>query len=184
MKITYPHTIENCIGEKLVFQQRQQEPDGDRLLVENYVRPGSGPVMHTHHLQDESLTVVEGTIGYQVQGEEEKFAGPGETVFFKRGVAHRFWNAGSDTLHCKGWVKPANTIEYFLTALYEAQNKTGSANPEAFDAAFLLTRYHKEYELNELPLFVKKAVIPATYLLGQFIGKYKKFEDAPKPVLS
>src|SRR5215203_4485290 len=96
MKITYPHTIQNCLGEKLIFRALQPEPDGDRLLVENFVTPGNGPVMHTHFLQDECLTVLEGTIGYQVQGEEEKFAGPGEMVLFRRGAAHRFWNAGTD----------------------------------------------------------------------------------------
>jgi quercetin dioxygenase-like cupin family protein len=183
MNITYPHTIQNCLGEKLIFKALQPEPDGDRLLVENFVTPGNGPVMHTHYLQDECLTVLEGTIGYQVQGEEEQFAGPGETVLFERGTPHRFWNAGTNTLHCTGWVKPANTLVFFLTAIYDAQNKSGKAQPEPFDAAYLLTRYHKEYAMNELPAFVKKAVIPATYLLGQFMGKYKKFEDAPKPVI-
>ena len=64
MKIVYPHTIENCIGEKLIFKELQKEPDGDRLIVENYVTPNHGPLMHTHWLQDESLTVVNGKIGY------------------------------------------------------------------------------------------------------------------------
>jgi quercetin dioxygenase-like cupin family protein len=93
MKIIYPHVIENCIGEKLIFKELQKESDGDRLIVENYVTPTNGPLMHTHWLQDESLTVVNGKIGYQVQGQPEQFAGEGETVFFKRGVPHRFWNA-------------------------------------------------------------------------------------------
>ena len=61
MKINYPHTIENCLGEKIIFKQVVPEPDGDRLLVENYVTPGNGPIMHTHHLQDESLTVIKVT---------------------------------------------------------------------------------------------------------------------------
>jgi len=66
MKTTYPVIIENCVGEKLVFKELLKEPDGDRLLVENFVAPGCGPVMHTHFQQDESLTVVKGKIGYQV----------------------------------------------------------------------------------------------------------------------
>ena len=35
MKITYPHVIENCIGEKIIFKELIKEPDGDRLLGEN-----------------------------------------------------------------------------------------------------------------------------------------------------
>ena len=35
MKITYPHIIENCLGEKLIFHELHKEPDGDRLIGEN-----------------------------------------------------------------------------------------------------------------------------------------------------
>jgi len=120
MKYRFPHTIENCLGEKVIFLSVQQEPDGEKVLVENFVSAGSGPVMHTHWLQDEQLTVLEGRIGYQVEGQPEQFATAGETVFFKRGTPHRFWNHGHETLHCKGWIKPANSIVFFLSAIYAA----------------------------------------------------------------
>jgi quercetin dioxygenase-like cupin family protein len=182
MNITYPHIIENCLGEKLVFESLQQEPGGDRLVGENFVSPGNGPVMHTHWLQDESLTVVKGKIGYQVKGQPEQFAGEGETIFFERGVAHRFWNAGEDVLHCRAWVKPANTFVFFITSIFAAQNKSGKAQPEMFDAAYLLTRYRSEYDMNEIPAFVKKLIIPLTYFTGKILGKYKHFKNAPEPV--
>ncbi len=38
---TYPHTIENGAGERLTFVRRVQDPTGDRLEVENLVKPGS-----------------------------------------------------------------------------------------------------------------------------------------------
>lgn len=60
MKIQYPHTIENGHGEKLVIQSIEHEPDGDLVLGENWVQPGSGPPMHVHFLQDEGFTVVSG----------------------------------------------------------------------------------------------------------------------------
>ena len=183
MNYSLPHVIENCIGEKLIFKELQQEADGDKLIVENYVVPGGGPLMHTHWLQDEALTVVQGRLGYQVQGEPKKYAGEGETVLFKRGVPHRFWNDGTETLHCKGWLKPANTIVFFLTAIYNAQNKSRKAQPETFDAAYLMTRYASEYDLPGVPGIVKKLIIPATYRLGKLLGKYEHFENAPEPVL-
>lgn len=182
MNISYPHIIENCIGEKLIFTAVEKEPDGDRLLVENYVAPGSGPAMHTHWLQDESLTVLEGRLGYQFLGEPEKYAQEGETVIFQRGVPHRFWNDGKEVLHCKGWLKPANTIAFFLTSLFAAQNKSGNARPEQFDGAYLMTRYATEYDLPEIPAIVKKTIIPFTYRVGKLLGKYKHFENAPEPI--
>lgn len=182
MKTAYPHTISNCTGEKLTFLSVQKEPDGDRVLVENFVAPGSGPTLHTHWLQDEELTVVEGRIGYQVQGGPEQFAGEGETVLFTRGTPHRFWNAGERPLHCKGWIKPANSVVYFLSALFAAQNKSGKAQPETFDGAFLMKRYASEFDIPGIPAFVKKTVIPTTYYLGKLLGKYKHFADAPPAV--
>ncbi|HEY1023323.1 MAG TPA: cupin domain-containing protein [Flavisolibacter sp.] len=182
MSYQLPHTIQNCIGETLIFKELLPEPDGDRLLVENFVTPRSGPPMHTHFLQDECLTVVKGRIGYQCKGEEPQYAGIGETVLFKRGVPHRFWNAGEEVLHCTGWVKPANTLVFFLSSVYAAQNKAGSDRPETFDGAYLLKRYASEYDMAEVPRFVKKVIIPLTYHLGKLLGKYNHFKDAPAPM--
>jgi len=182
MDITYPHIIENCIGEKLIFLRVENEPGGDKIIVENYVSPGTGPVMHTHWLQDEALTVKEGRLGYQVLGQPKQYANKGETVIFKKGTPHRFWNDGEDVLHCDGWLKPANTIVFYLSSIYAAQNKSGKAQPERFDAAYLIKRYSAEYDIAEIPGFVKKTIIPITYYIGKLFGKYKHFKNAPEPV--
>jgi quercetin dioxygenase-like cupin family protein len=182
MKISYPHVIENCISEKIVFKELRKEPDGNRLVGDSYAIPGTGPMMHTHWLQDESFTVVKGKIAYQVLGQPVLFAHEGETVFLKRGVPHRFWNAGQEILHCKCWIKPANTFAYFISAIFAAQNKSGKGQPEKFDAAYLMTRYSAEYDISGIPVFVKKVVMPTTYYLGKILGKYKHFKDAPAPL--
>ncbi|MFC5409408.1 cupin domain-containing protein [Larkinella bovis] len=182
MNIHYPHTIQNTHGETLTFLAVEKGPLGDKVLVESQVTPGSGPPMHTHLRQEEELTVVSGKMAYQILGQEPQYAFPGERVLFKRGVAHKFWNAGDEMLICKGWVAPANSIVYYLSAIYAAQNKSGKQQPEAFDGAYLMTRYATEYEMPELPFLVKKAIIPLTYFIGRLLGKYKHFTDAPAPL--
>ncbi|MEP7318414.1 MAG: cupin domain-containing protein [Panacibacter sp.] len=182
MNITYPHTIENCIGEKLIFREVRKENGDDVVLVENFVVPGSGPVMHTHLLQDEGLTVIKGRMAYQVKDQPVQYAAAGESVVFKRGVPHRFWNDGEEILNCTGWLKPANTIVFYLSSIYAAQNKSGNAQPERFDGAYLIKRYASEYDLPEIPVFVKKIIIPVTYYIGLLSGKYKHFKNAPAPV--
>lgn len=182
MNYSFPHVIENSIGEKLVFLSKEPGPEGDLLLVENFVQPGIGPIMHTHWLQDECLTVVKGRIGYQIKGQPEQFAGAGETVLFTRGTAHRFWNAGDDILHCKGYISPANNIVFFLSSIFAAQNKSGKAQPELFDVAYLATRYASEFDMTDIPLFVKKIILPLTCFIGQLLGKYKHFKNAPEPM--
>ena len=182
MDYQFPHTIQNPGGEKIIFIRLLKEPGGDKLVVENFVKPAGGPPMHTHFLQDEVLTVVRGSIGYQIKGKAAQVAKTGETVVFPRGVAHRFWNAGNGELHCTGYVKPANTLVFFLSSVYAAQNKSGSERPEAFDAAYLLTRYSSEYEMNDIPWPVRKLIMPVIYFIGKLFGKYKHFKDAPTPI--
>ncbi len=174
MNYKFPHTIENWFGEKIIF--KSVDPVTDRIDIESFCQPGVGPVMHTHFKQDECITVISGRIGYQVMGEEKKFAGPGETVLFERGVTHKFWAEGEVVLHCKGWVQPANTFIFFLSAVFAAQNKSRSHRPETFDGAYLLTRYASEYDLAEIPGFVKKLVLPLQVSVGKLLGKYQHFK--------
>ncbi|RYZ22236.1 MAG: cupin domain-containing protein [Chitinophagaceae bacterium] len=178
MNYTFPHILENGQGERIVFQGI----DGERLYGETFCQPGAGPIMHCHLKQDEGLTVVSGRIGYQVLGEEPKFAGPGESVVFERGVAHRFWADGDQPLHCKAWIEPVNTFLFFLTSIFAAQKKSGTGRPELFDAAYLTTRYASEYRLEGIPPFVRKVMIPVTYRVGKVLGKYKHFKNAPEPI--
>jgi quercetin dioxygenase-like cupin family protein len=112
----YPRTIDNGAGELLTFLGVHTSPDGREVLeVENQVQPGAGPPMHAHHLQEESLTVEEGCIGYRLAGGPDCFAGPGDTVTFAPGQMHRFWNAGDGVLRCSGRVSPPDNMEYVLT---------------------------------------------------------------------
>lgn len=180
---TYPHTIENKYGEKLCFLRVIHEPEGDRVDVENQVQPGCGPVMHVHWKQDENLTVISGKLATQVKGQEPVYHQPGDTVTFKRGEWHRFWNAGEEELHCKGWIRPANNIVYFLSELYKAMDKGKEHRPEPVAAAFLMTRYKSEFDVDGIPSFVKKVIIPVQYFIGKVTGKHRRFRDAPAPVI-
>jgi quercetin dioxygenase-like cupin family protein len=182
MNYQFPHTIKNPIGETLIFKEVVQEPDGDKVLVENYVTPKSGPPMHTHFLQDEALTVVKGRIGYQVQGGQLQYAGEGETIIFKRGTPHRFWNAGKDDLRCTGHIEPADNVEYFLTEMFESAKRNGGGRPDLFDVAFLTTRYRSEYAMVEIPALVQRLMFPLLIAVGRLRGRYRKYADAPEPV--
>jgi quercetin dioxygenase-like cupin family protein len=179
---TYPHTIDNGIGERLTFLRRVTTPAGETLEVENSVAPGMGPPMHVHYFQEEALTVMQGRIGYQTRGREPQFAGVGETVVFRPGDAHRFWNAGEEELRCSGYVRPPDNIEYFLRAVFEAQKRGGGHRPDPFDAAYLAWRYRSEFGMEAVPVFIRSVVFPIQVFVGHLLGKYRKFADAPEPV--
>ncbi len=178
MQYQFPHTIQNKHGEKLTFLRME----GQRVIVENFVQPNAGPPMHVHFFQDECLTVVKGKIGYQIQGQAPQFAGPGDSVLFKRGVPHRFWNASDDVLHCEGWVDPVENFIFFLTNIYVAIDQGKGNQPEIFDSSYLNWRYRREFDMTEIPRFVKTVIMPVTYFVGRLLGKYEKFKNAPQPL--
>lgn len=182
MSTTYPHTIDNGAGERLTFVRRVEGPAGDRLEVENVVKPGSGPPMHVHHFQEEALTVQEGRIGYERPGEPAQFAERGETVVFRPGEVHRFWNAGEEDLRCTGYIEPADNVEYFLTAIYEAQREGAGGRPEPFAAAFLARHFRSEFGMAEIPAAVQRLVFPVLVAVGRMLGRYGRFADAPQAV--
>lgn len=178
----YPKIIESGTGEQITFVRYYVKDGVDYLEAENVVKPGSGPPMHVHHLQDESLTVVEGVLAGQVLGEEPKYYHPGETAFFARGVAHKFWAAGDTPLKCTGFITPVYNIEFFLTEIYRSTREGGKGRPSTFDAAFLLNRYQTEFDMLDIPAFVKKVIFPVTLFTGRLKGLHKKYANAPKAV--
>jgi quercetin dioxygenase-like cupin family protein len=181
-RYVYPHPIDNGSGEQLTFTRRVQDSAGERLEVENVVKPGSGPPMHVHHHQEEALTVQQGRVGYQRLGEPPQFAEAGETVVFKPGESHKFWNPGDEDLRCTGYIQPPDNVEYFLTAMFESQRENGGSRPDPFEAAFLIRRFGSEFGMAEIPAVVQRLVFPVLVLAGQLLGKYRNYADAPEPV--
>ena len=178
----YPRTIDNGDGELLTFLRVRTDADGRQVLeVENQVQPGSGPPMHAHHLQEESLTVKEGRIGYRVAGGPDRFAGPGETVTFAPGQMHRFWNAGDEVLRCSGWASPPGNLEYLLTEAFASMRRSGG-RPNPFDAAYLLGRYRTEFAQGDIPAPVRILVFPTLRALGRLLGRARRYADAPPPM--
>lgn len=179
----HPHTIDNGGGgERLTFVAVRRDDAGEYLEVRNSVAPGHGPPMHVHHLQEEGLTVERGTMGYQVLGEEERRAGPGESVTFAPGVAHRFWNPGGDELVCTGFARPPDNLKYYLSEIYASTRRNGGERPGLFDAAYLSLRYRSEFEMLAVPRPVQRLLFPLVAAVGRLLGRDRRFAGSPEPV--
>ena len=178
----YPRTIDNGEGELLTFLGVRSDAAGREVLeVENRVQPGSGPPMHAHYLQEESLTVQEGRMGYCLAGGPDCLAGPGDTVTFAPGQMHRFWNAGNGVLRCSGWASPPANLEYFLTEVF-ASTRRGGGRPNPFDAAYLLGRYRTEFGQSDIPAPVRVVIFPILRAVGRLLGRNRRYVDAPPPI--
>lgn len=176
--------IETDTGlERLRILRITGEGAAARVEGEGIVQPGGGPPMHVHWMQEEGFRVVAGRMGYQLAGGEPQYAGPGDEVVFPRGVAHRFWNAGDDVLRTEAWVGPAGNFVWFITRLHASIRENGGERPALFDAAFLLHRYNTEFDMVDVPKPVKRFVLPVVVAVGRVLGRYRKFGDAPPPML-
>lgn len=125
---SYPCTLDKGRGELLIFTGVTHAPDGDRAGADGVGvgQPGAGPPMHVHDLRDETARVVEGPPGYQILGQEAKFAEAGELVV---------WPAGQYRILSGCALRPST--------------KEHGGRPGLFDAAFLMTRYRSEYAMLE-----------------------------------
>lgn len=182
MTYELPHTIENHLGERIVFQRLLQDGKGGQMIFELFLQPGSTAVPIRLLQQDMELTVLKGQITYATEGHEKGLAGPGEKVSFTKGQTRRIGNAGEEDVHCYGSVRPAGNLIFCLSTLFDALKESRREKPEPFDGAFLLHRYRNEIALADLPRFVTALVIPVTYRVGKLIGRYKKFSEAPPPL--
>jgi quercetin dioxygenase-like cupin family protein len=178
----YPYTIHNGAGEWLTFERRVPGSQGERVVGETRVSPGAGPPMHVHFQQEECFTVVGGRLGYQRAGDQPRYGEAGDTVLFKSGEAHRFWNAGDTELHCTAYFEPPGNVEYLLAGLFESQLKNGGRRPSLFDAAYLTRRYQSEYEMLVVPAFVQRYVFPLLIVTGTLLRRFTKYSDAPVPL--
>jgi Cupin domain len=145
------------------------------------VQLGSGPPMHVHYLQEESLTVQEGRMGYRLARGPDRFAGPGDTVTFAPGQMHRFWNAGDEVLRCSGRVSPPANLEYYLPEVF-ASTRRGGGRPNPFDVAYLLGHHRTEFGLGGIPAPVRTAVFPLLRVVGRLLGRHRRYADAPPPI--
>lgn len=176
-----PYTIDNGHGEQLTFTGVVQAEDGLRALAEGVAQPGAGAPMHVHFLQTEAVQVVSGRLGHQSPDGEPQFAGPGECVVWPPGTPHKWWNAGDGELRTTGWCSPPDSVEFYLSALFESAKRNGG-RPGLFDAAFLLTRYRSEFAMIEMPAIARRVGVPVLYALGRMLGRHRKYAGAPPPV--
>ena len=175
----HPHTIDDGAGSRLTFVRTEKNGRGEKLIVENHVKPGEGPPMHVHHLQSESITVVHGTLAYEVAGEEPKTAGPGETVTFEAGVAHKFWNAGDDEAHFVCEVRPALQFEELLETMFALAadgktNRKGMPNP--LRLAVIANAHFDTVRLPFPPAWMQKAGLLLGAPLGRLLGYRPTYE--------
>jgi len=163
-------------GKVVRFRDVPEDPDTDPLSFDMWLSASGshGPMLHVHPEQDESLTVKSGRMGLSHDDETETLTG-GETAVVPAGDPHRFWNAGSETLHIRGSVTPGLRTEAFMRITYglarDGDPVTPSGMPlNALRLAVLLSEYDDMLWLAALPLWVQRFGVGLVATLGRAAG--------------
>jgi len=120
-------------------------------------------------------------MGYEILGEAERRAGPGDSVTFAPGVAHRFWNAGDEELVCTGFARPTTSTPSSPSSIARCGATEVSARG-AFDGAYLSRRYRNEFETLAVPRPVRRFLFPVIVAAGRVLGRHRRFAGAAEPV--
>lgn len=74
-----------------------------------------------HYRENEEGTVVAGTLSVEVDGRQTE-VGPGGSARLPMGCAHRWWNAGDETLVFEGVTRPVVDLDVHLEAAFDILN--------------------------------------------------------------
>lgn len=126
---------------RMVFKATADDTGGAYTLAEYIGAPGSGSQLHTHHNEDETFYILEGTMTFQL-GEEVFKAGPGAYVNIPRGLRHAFLNEESEQVKAILIFAPAG-LEGFFQEIVDLSVVGGGPSAEA--VAELNQRYGLEF---------------------------------------
>jgi quercetin dioxygenase-like cupin family protein len=168
-------------GERLVFELTSNDTNGEYTLFDAFVEPGGTvAAAHVHPYQTEIFTVLEGRLGVK-RGREKLELAPGEVALIDPGTAHKFWNAGEDTLRFRAEVRPALQFESLIETMFglAADGRTNMKGmPGPLRLAVIANHHFDVVRLPLVPHFMQKLALVPGALLGRAFGYRPTYEPA------
>jgi len=161
--MTEPNLIVNPLsGEQIAILRSAADTGGQVLDWELRLAPGGRvPSSHAHPEQQETFTVLEGTMRFRV-GRRRIIARPGDRVLVPPDTVHHFANAGGATARVAVESRPALRMEELLktaAALAQDQHTAGRALPRPLDLALFMTDFEREVAAPFLPRALVRLVM-------------------------
>ena len=171
-----PLVLENrYTGERLELR-RFEDDQGPWLELMGSLPPHcEGPPLHVHFKEDEGGRVLSGTLSGTVAGRQIELQA-GDELSFPRGVTHRWWNAGDQTLVFEGVAKPLVDLDRYLQAVFEVLNSGPEGRPSLFYIAHATRRHRTTQKAFVAPRLVLAVLFPILVGLGTLLGKYRGTE--------
>jgi quercetin dioxygenase-like cupin family protein len=158
--------IRNAVStDRIVFLQTRDDTAGALLQFDNFHAPGGiGPTPHRQPLQEETFSVVRGTLILTVDGSERRYTA-GERAVVPPGAVHNWRNAGDEELHLVTEFRPALHFEEIIetiAALSQRGKVDRRGNPDPRQISATLSAYPGEFALATMPMPLQR------FLFGPF----------------
>jgi quercetin dioxygenase-like cupin family protein len=174
-------------GERLVFELTSHDTDGEYTRFETIVEPGGKVASaHVHPYQTELFTVNTGTLGLKL-GRDKLVLGEGASVQIDPGTAHKFWNAGDETLRFTAEVRPSLAFESLIETMFTlaADGKTNRKGmPGPLRLAVIAKHHFDVARLPVVPHSLQRAALVPGALLGRAVGYQPTYEPGGIPVIA
>jgi mannose-6-phosphate isomerase-like protein (cupin superfamily) len=116
---------ETVIGVTHTYRLEEQQSGGALACIEVVVPPDHGVPPHTHHIEDETFFVIEGTV--EITGDDLK--GPtnlpqGSLLYSPKGRMHSFRNPTSEVTRLLVFMTPGGNLQRMFAALADLTSRT------------------------------------------------------------
>jgi mannose-6-phosphate isomerase-like protein (cupin superfamily) len=121
------------LGDRYTFKLTGKDSGGNCMVMDQVIRPESGPPPHVHQREDETFYILEGRFSF-LCGDREEIMEAGSFVYIPRGTLHTFRNVGMTKGRLLVTVTPAGLEDFFYQIGTIAD---GLPEPPPFDPAIL-----------------------------------------------
>lgn len=159
-------SIQNRVtGERAVVVTGTDETSGQLGVYDLFVAPGGAVVgEHIHPNIEERFTVLRGRIGMRIDG-RTMVAPLDQTITVPAGIAHDWWNQGSEEALVRVEVRPAQRFELLIFNLFGLANdgKTNTKGmPNPFQLAVLGSEFRDTIVFTTPPPVIQRVMFALT----------------------
>lgn len=159
----------NATGETITFTKSTTE-FAEMIVTLN--ASGDGPPTHRHVFQTEQFEAIDGRLGLDC-ADKKVVLEPGQSFTVPANTLHRCYSIDGKEIKFKATFKPALSIVYLLTEMFESCNRKNSKDPSAFDACYILHQVKGEYYLGGIPTWIQNTIFSMTAALGKLFRLLK-----------
>jgi len=162
-------------GERIIFEQTEQDTDRALVAFEHFMLPRTTPTFpeHVQLNQEERFEIISGTARYRLAGVEGQ-AHTGETVIVPPGAIHiNCWNEGPEALKMRHSFRPGGGADIFFETIFTlAMNGKTNARGEVnlLQLAVIGNEIKSQTFNAGIPISLQRLALPVLAMIGRLLG--------------